>query len=532
MANTEDALIKFGFETKNGLNSLRGGWFLLAIICFSARAFAQGEAALPSDLPPLPSPGDQSEQLYVTKNNVSLFHEVLIAPLAVGIKEGHLAIPVVSKLQFRWQLSAAWDAATLANIGEFGLDEQNNLISLQGRAPTAGLPFGDARLINQESDPVRKAYKILWNLSFAELPEHDILYGVNLYWVGTQSYLRKSTGLFYRRMLPPPTGETSEKPIFRQDVLQLVSPPVVFGFAELSWRFFGLDPDKVWIYSPVIERSREIFEANRGDPILDGALTFDDLFVWSGKVQSMNAKVVADKTLLVPFPLTQTVSLAQEEIEQKPIQRVFPGPDEHGAGLIEQQGETHREKVLSVSGLFGGIESKMATMLWNFESKRFPTYAPWIPTEAKFVPRPVWIIELSPRNPFYLSGRQVLVVDQELMLPVYKVVYNRRGGYDRLVMGGWALAMTEDKKIRLPFSAFTIAVEQGFRPAVAVSHSYVNTFRGEEGTKIGGEVRKLLDIASHGRGVDAEKQSADESGAPVQDGAEESDGDTGASPAD
>lgn len=517
---------------------------------------ATNSVSLPRDIPPLPDPQRPEERLFITRENVALFHELLIAPLAAWVKEKKMVMSVVSQINFRWTYSRAWMEGSVAQSGQFDLDVDHNLIALGGK-PIRGFPFGDADDINSEADSARRAYKILWNMSYAEAPSEDVLYGINLYWVGTQALLRKSMGQFYRRFslepnivssspssplasplappaaarfaqntsqdnitlkntaLPQPTslpqsaGADLQTPplfgakwdIFRRDVLQLVSPPVVFGYATIGWRYRGTDDDALWMYSPVIERRRQLLDSNRSDSLLGGALTLDDLFVWSGKIQGVDARVVEDKVLLVPFPALSPYALVEESISRKlpsipnelsssPVPTIEPKVQ-----AVDVQVEY--EKIRAVNGLFEGSDQKPETMLWNFANKKFLNFAPWLPTEVRFVPRRVWILELSPKDPFYQAGRQILVVDQESMLPVYKVVYNRHGGYQRTIVGGWGLAATEDGSIRFPFSAYVLAVEQGFDPAVCVSHSYIRTFLGKS-TKLSADLETLLHVEAHG----------------------------------
>lgn len=552
-------------------NIIVKGFVLLFMLLLGFPSFGQAvdpvtsEVNLPQDIPPLPDPQRPEERLFITRENVALFHELLMAPLAAWVKEKKMVMSVVSHTNFRWTYSRAWMEASVAQVGKFDLDADHNLVALSGQ-PAQGFPFGDAEDINNEADSARRAYKILWNISYAEASSGDVLYGTNLYWVGTQALLRKSVGQFYRRFSLEPNVITSSVPatahspqkmspssvsvsaknidiqqtvplqpavadlqspplfgakwdIFRRDVLQLVSPPVVFGYATIGWRYRGTDDDALWMYSPVIERRRQLLDSNRSDSLLGGALTLDDLFVWSGKTQGVDARVVEDKILFVPFPALSPYALVDEEISRK----LSPVPNESSlsstssvssltpspvpAPKVEiSDAHVEYEKTKAVNGLFEGSDQKPETMLWNFTNKKFLNFAPWLPTEVRFVPRRVWILELSPRDPFYQSGRQILVVDQESMLPVYKVVYNRHGGYQRTIVGGWGLAATEDGSIRFPFSAYVLAVEQGFDPAVCVSHNYVRTFLGKR-TKLSSDLDNLLHIEAHGRKEGSNKEN-------------------------
>jgi len=101
-------------------------------------------------------------------------------------------------------------------------------------------------------------------------------------------------------------------------------------------------------------------------------------------------------------------------------------------------------------------ESPRAAMLkWNVGSRRFPQAASWLPTEVVFVPVELWRVELRSRDPYSLYGRQVLYVDTELMLPVYKFVYDRAGRHWKTVMSVFGMAESEDKE-RYPFTSLMV----------------------------------------------------------------------------
>jgi hypothetical protein len=436
-----------------------------------------GAYAESSPMPLLPDPENVDDRLFITRSNVSSFNDLLLAPVATWIREGLFVAQVVRKLPFRWQFNSAWREATIKNATIASLDENFNITTTEDNELAFGFPFGSSADINTERDSVAKAYKILWNVSYSEAMSRDVYYGSEIVWIGRQAPLRSSRGLIVRNYEQAHDREEDLNNVLRRDLLKLFSPPVVFGFATLSWRHKDAKEDKVWIYSPVLERSREVLQSNRSDPIIEGALSFDDLFVWSSKVQSVFAKVVEEKFILVPFSSMRVMLLEKEEISDLPQASLL---EDSRDGIVEN--ESVENTAWSVVDLFDSPSGRRRSMLWNYETKKFPGYAPWVPTEVIFAPRKVWILEISPKDPYYLAGKQVLVVDQETMLPIYKVVYNRRGGYEKTVFGAWALGSNPDGEVVFPFSAFVLAVEQGFKPAVSVSNNYVRTFLGTKET--------------------------------------------------
>lgn len=465
-------------------------------------------AQLPQDIPPLPGPLESDHPLYLTKSNASLFHEILLAPLASWLKDGIFIGRVARTLGYNWELSAEWTRASAENAKHFTLDEQANLVLREG-TPLPGFPFGLAEAINAEQDPVRRAYKILWNLTYAEAPSVDVLYELELSWIGARGQSRSCSGVFYRQMAVRTSedrdaaaraeckegeqcGPAPKEAVFREEVLHFRAPPVVLGFAQIARRYLGPREDDLWMHSPVTGQNRHIFSSNRSDPILGGLLTFDDLFVWSGKVQAFNAKVVDEKVLLAPFVSTRALELTKVQVGRPSA--VLPASV---SGSVEPV-KPGWGGAFHASGVYSRRDGTPSNMIWNFESAKFPQAAPWVPSAAIFVPRRVWIVEVSPRDPYYLSGRQILVIDQESMLPLYKVVYDRNGAYKKTVIGAWGLAASPDGSVRFPFFGFVLAVKHDAQFAMAATSSGLETFLGR---KIGrsDDLRKLLHIESYGK---------------------------------
>jgi hypothetical protein len=144
-------------------------------------------------------------------------------------------------------------------------------------------------------------------------------------------------------------------------------------------------------------------------------------------------------------------------------------------------------------------------VLWNHESRRYESNAAWVPTSVFFVPRKVWIVEVAPKDPYYLTGRQVLVIDQESFLPFYKVIYNRGGEYERMLMAGWALASSNNGTTKLPVPGFVLAVSNGSEPSMALGVKYARTFLGKK-TPASAELYDLLNIEAHQKAAEAQEQ--------------------------
>lgn len=484
---------------------------LLVLLCPIAAAFAADEAApdatpaaqppaqeaqgleLPKGVPPIPAPDDEGAKLFISSKNVSLFHEILIAPLAAWLKEGKLIIRVVKDLNFPWSYLPPWDGAGSAE-DYYSLKSDRSLLLKDSNGAERGFPFGSAQQISEEKDPEAKAYKILWNEAYAQRMGRSVLYELDLSWVGAQSLLRYSTGGLFKYY--PQVEAAEQDDLFMQEAFQLLDPPVVFGFSSITWRYLSGEEDRMWIYSPVTGRDRMLLSSNRSDNIVGSIITSDDVFVWSGKVQAFNAKVVDERVLLAPFSSLRVYDTAASDY-------FAPGVKAMGSVSAHPTEEAETEETGKASNIHARVvrapyQTRAGTpsiVLWNHQSKRLPRAAPWAPVSVFFVPRDFWILELSPRDPFYTTGKMILAVDKQSMLPFYKVVYDRDGSLLKTVIGSWGLARETEASPRFPFAAFVLVVhakENKVSTLTTQQVAFVENLSDE-----GKELLELLDIAKY-----------------------------------
>ena len=504
------------------------------------------EARLPSGMPAIPGPRDRAERYVLNASNAETFHPLLLAPVAEWLEAGMLAMRVISRLDYTWSLGEAWDAQSEENFRQFTLDASGTIQYPGPVAPVLGYPFGNAARIDEEKDPSRRARMILWNLVYSEGAAKDILYEARLAWIGTQSVLRESTGVFYKRLFreptrvdvqgvlqrpsaegakassqtkapaqaptalpkateepPPPLTYGSSGDMLGQELLELLSPPVVLGYAHITWRYRGPEQDLVWLHSPVTGSNRQVLSSNRSDPLLGGVLTPDDLLVWSTQVQAVNAKVVDEKVLLLPFAAvtyylaepqeaaTTLTGVNSQELSAEAVAQAHKEVEEQPKGKPGEQ-------VTTVRGYYQRSDGSYAAAVWNHESGKTTQFAPWVPLTAVLIPRDVWILEITPRDPYYAAGRQILVVDKESMRPFYKVVFDASGEYEKTVAAAWSLAKSKDGSVRFPFAAFVLGVDATGKNAMTFTAQFLRTFQGKD-SKLALSLRRLLDIRSHAR---------------------------------
>lgn len=305
-----------------------------------------------------------------------------------------------------------------------------------GLAPDASIDG-----VAEETAKARKILeRVFGNLSLVP----NSLMRSRLYWISGESVKRSADIVSFR-------DRAGDGKTFRQ-LFRVSTPTKLAGYTASTRRTIGLgegsvgrSTDDVRIFSPLLNRSRPATEANRADPLFGGALSLDDLEVASENFESFDAKVVAEKEIMLPFLKSIAFKAAV------------------GPSSIEAESPATEEKKKP-----GGFDLQVAApkggefVSWNFQSRELPQFSPWVPTNIYFVVRPVWIIELLSRDPYYPHGKFYLVIDRELHLPFYKMVYDRVGEYRKTIVGSWGLIDTGGKltKTKVPFNTFVLAVDQ------------------------------------------------------------------------
>jgi hypothetical protein len=463
----------------------------------------------------LPKSSDQQERYYISSRNEAEFRDYLLAPIGKLLFQNKLMFRAFSELAFSFTVSDEWEEGSRANTLIYRLDGANiaiNATEPDAAQPKPGFPFGFASDIDSEADPKKKAYKILWNAAYTQGKASQVQYVFEMSWVGAQSFLRKATATVYREFYrkaekaeqnvePAKDGEAEKatevandsNDIMLKELLQFSNPVAVKNLSEVTWRERDAKEDTVWIYSPVVGRSRRVLQSNRSDPILGSILSYNDLFVFSEKIQSFDAQVVANKSLLALFPSHLPYQFGDE--------RVRTDLEEGGLGNYSEQNPTNSsespvtQSALVVNGEYLRQDSSRISTIWNYETRQYPQAAAWVPTSAFAVPRNVWIIEITPLDPFTANGKILLAVDQESMLPLIKIVYDKRGKHKKIIFAGWNLAKTKDGKLNFPVLSFLLAIEPNGEKAVSLVMQYVRVFNQTRPASLAA----LLDIENHGK---------------------------------
>jgi hypothetical protein len=282
-----------------------------------------------------------------------------------------------------WPPGPPWEdafaAASAANAGRLDVTERGTIVA--GGTPARGvygLPFRvDQADPNAGVKAVWNAYYALWRVEST----HDAL---GLAWVGRGGRQREAMLDSHLRFLEgvAPGRAPTDNPLDLAEQTRAVvgSPADLNGTASLSWRFRDPDkPDQSWTYVPALRRVRQVSPANRSDGFLGSDLSQDDGAVFDGKPEAFAWKLVGEREALV---LADPASLA---------------------GTVKRTARPD-----------GGFDDAWPAdqKVVGFEDPQWSGLA-WAPVAPVLVRRKLWVVEATPRDPYYLFAKIELGIDQE-----------------------------------------------------------------------------------------------------------------------
>ncbi len=360
----------------------------------------------------------------ITKDNLGKLKTLIIPELQELVRSGNVEIPVADRLDYEWRYDDQW----IKNSYFLDSDPADGAKGGSVLAQKRGFPFGVTGASTKKD--AHTARKLLWDGGSLWWWQKAINAGVNLIWLNSGKIRGRVAADFSRVYVPTMNPQDKTGQVFRE-VFKIYEPRPVSKFAFLTFRFFGDEEDMLWLFSPAINKTRQLTGSNRSDSLLRSSVSLDDFFLWSGKPELVDASFDRTMQVLAPYAALNSVHLEE-------------GVPEKGCYSVQHQ------EVAAV----GEGEPR-----WRFERGERLTDLLQFPAEAIFVLRELWRIELISRDPFSLYGRQVLYVDPVSMLPVYKVVFDLSGRLWKIVVGGFGLAISDDGTRRVPYPAFTAVAD-------------------------------------------------------------------------
>jgi hypothetical protein len=370
---------------------------VIAILLGLSAASSSVSAAdpdLPKGVGPLPDPSKGARAgAIVTAEHAPLYHSLLPPELAKLNKQGEFVFEALRSprepARFSFVPGETPALAPPSTHGELRIKDLKGL-----PRPLFISPQSVGGDVNQA------AYKILWNTAALNWNYGYLSSAMSVLLFKAPDSEPKKIEFDIERVYPRKLGlePGGLDPVFRERI-SANKPEAIRGLAWLTLRFFGAESDFVWASSPVINRIRQLTGSNRSDQIFTGAFSPDDLWVWSGKVELVEPTNLTLLPILVPV-----------------IESANLKPDKNSG---------------CISYLYQGDNVNRL----NYQTSRFKGAGSWVPTDITMVLRQVWRIELVTRDPFSLDTRQMLYIDRESGLPIYRVVWDQAGRQKKLVMG-------------------------------------------------------------------------------------------------
>ena len=153
--------------------------------------------------------------------------------------------------------------------------------------------------------------------------------------------------------------------------------------------------------------------------------------MFAGKIQYFDWKLVDSREALVPYTLPTPKYWEQSE-------RGFVLPANENVAIMPWPG---KNKKFTESG-----------QQWSG--------AAWWPVNLHVAKRPVWILEMTPKDPYFAYGRQILWIDKDLYRAYYKEVYDRSGEYWKTFLLAGGIALSRDNVFSTPQSDYGVAIDE------------------------------------------------------------------------
>jgi hypothetical protein len=280
-----------------------------------------------------------------------------------------------------------WAAASKENEGKYKVNEEGSIRRLDNdEEPTSiyGAPFPTVTA----NDP-QAAVKLIWNFFYNYWGSlGNNLNSVSLTWVSPSGVDREATNTVYQRFWDgqKPHRLPQENPmnVLFQQFVSTDSPADLQGINALVWRYRDTRRDSTWSYVPALRRVRQVTPANRADGFLGSDMAQDDGGYFDAKPEDFAWKLLGEGEQLFQF---DRVAVTENSEHLEPL------PDGGWRSVYTPGPRFDYQKP-------------------DFDSDKELAWAP-VSDRYVLVKRPVWILEGTPKDRYYLYGKIVLRIDKE-----------------------------------------------------------------------------------------------------------------------
>ena len=374
-------------------------WFLVVLVIIASAHAARADVA----------PGD-----VIDKTNWEKAKGLLPESVLDWVKQGDFILNIAEqKYRARDFFPPFLLEAFKTNVGKCELDADGGIVYAEtGKEPEniIGIPFP----MIAEDDP-RMAEKLMQNNHYMQYGSGDLRFPFQGIWINRSGYIRESEAIDLQMNLDGYPGAlkiSNPGRIEKYMILAMKKPYDLAGTSVMTWRY--RDPkkqDNSFAYSPMIRRVRRMSAANRSDALMGSDLAVDDANGYDGKVTAFTWKVLRKQEALVLVLDVEPIRIVQNE-----------------------RGEWQTTKDIK-------------PIVYGYQKEGWQG-APWAPTNLCWVKRPVIILEMSAKDPYYNYGVQHLWVDAATYGCVWKVIHDKAGDYWKTLFISAAACQSDDKSMR------------------------------------------------------------------------------------
>lgn len=337
----------------------------------------------------------------IDASNVESFREYLSEPAYILVKNWGLVIR--TRAYEPYAPSDGYIAATNAHRGKAKLVDIGAKTDVVGLSDyTAGLPFPQPR----------SGLEVAWNFFHAHHGD-DGRHEFGVYWVSAKSGVERNevwrwsfiANTRHRTDLEPKPvlASLADKNIAAVSMTETMFPPDRKGQLALYIAYDNPTEREGWVYVPAQRRTVRFTSDGHGEAWNNTDLLYEDVRGYSGRPEWMDWKIVGQKTLLAPM----------------------------GAGV--EYGPDAAKKTYD-----------------------FDTAPHWNP-HLLWQPRPVYVVEVTPRLPRYPYSRQVFYIDAEAFYIHMKQTYDTKSQMWKVLVN--ATNASEDPATKPPLIATSFVVD-------------------------------------------------------------------------
>jgi hypothetical protein len=364
----------------------------------------------------------------IDKSNWEEIQGLLPDPVLNWVKTGDITIDVGElKYDPKDYLNPEHKRSREANKGKYDLDDDVMFVEKgTGGFPdyVEGIPFPESEL--DEKDPNVGA-KIMYNKFYASYTQGNLRFPFGTIWVSRRGGFEREVKCEWQQYPLDGYGghkeDSNREGYERFALIRVLAPFDIAGTNILLMRYRGKKADTTLAYVPAIRRVRRMSPANRSDSFIGSDACVDDAWCFDGKVNAFNWKMLRKQEALLPFL------------------------DENPQPLMKGKGEEY------------WTDKSMKQIKYGYEDKEWQG-TPWHPTNLVWVKRAAYVLEMTPKDPYYNYGTQYMWVDTDVnLMTVWKVIYDRASKYWKVMWYSWSAFEDPNDGMRLICPTSMVAVD-------------------------------------------------------------------------